>query len=109
MAENATQATATFRVHGSFVLRPRALFVLRGIVSAGAVAIGQRVVRPEGIDATVTGVEAGLANVGGGASQTGLTFRYTSPAQLAQWQALAPAGVELTLSGASAPTKQFGR
>ncbi len=101
MADNAEDATATFQVHGSFVLRSRALFALRGIVTAGSVRAGQRVVDPAGIDATVAGVEAGLSNMYGGARQTALTFRYTSAAQLARWQSLTSEGVVLTLSGAS--------
>ena len=101
MANSPDESTATFQVHGSFVLRPRALFVLRGIVTAGSVRAGQRVVDPAGIDATVVGVEAGLSNMYGGARQTALTFRYTSAAQLARWQSLTSQGVVLTLSGAS--------
>lgn len=101
MADSPEDVTATFQVHGSFVLRPRALLALRGIVTAGSVRAGQRVVDPPGIDATVVGVEAGLSNMYGGARQTALTFRYTSAAQLARWQSLTPEGVVLTLSGAS--------
>ena len=100
MADSKHEATASFHVHGSFVLRSRALFVLRGIVTVGSVRAGQRVVDPPGIDATITGVEAGLSNMYGGARQTALTFRYTSAAQLARWQSLTSEGVVLTLSGA---------
>jgi hypothetical protein len=100
MPESRDGGTASFRVHGSFVLRSRALFVLRGIVTGGSVVVGQRVVQPDGIDAPVMGVEAGLSDMSGGARQTALTFRYTSPAELARWQAAAPEGTVLTLSGA---------
>ena len=101
MADSADETTASFHVHGSFVLRTRGLFVLRGIVTAGSVRAGQRVVEPAGIDATITGIETGLSNMYGGARQTALTFRYTNAAQLARWQSLTPEGVVLTLSGAS--------
>jgi hypothetical protein len=92
------RATANFRIHGAFVLQSRALFVLRGMVTSGAVSIGQHVTHPEGLDAIVAGVEGRLSDPAGGASQTALTFRYSGPAQLARWQTLAREGVELTLS-----------
>jgi hypothetical protein len=100
MPKSPREVTASFQVHGTFVLRSRSLFVLRGIVTAGAVGVGQRVTQPEGFDAAVTGVEARLSDMSGGARQTALTFRYANAAQLARWQALAPEGVVLTLSGA---------
>jgi hypothetical protein len=64
----------------------------------GDVSAGQRVVRPDGIDATVTAVERALSSPTGGGDQTALTFRYTSRAQLAQWQAMLGAGVEVGLA-----------
>ena len=100
MPERTDEGTASFRVHGSFVLRSRALFVLRGIVTAGSVSAGQRVVEPKAIDAPVTGVEAGLSDMSGGERQTALTFRYASPAQLTRWQAATPEGTVLTLARA---------
>jgi hypothetical protein len=109
MADHAEPVTATFRVYGAFVLHPRALFIVRGIVITGTVGIGQRVVLPDGIDAFVTGVEARLGNVGGGASQTALTFRYSTPAQLARWKSLAIEGVELSLSGTPEPPSGPGK
>ena len=90
--------TTSLRVHGSFVLGTRALFIVRGIVTSGEVRAGQRVIHPEGIEAPVTGVELRLSSAAGGADQTALTFRYTSRAQLARWQALTPAGVEISLA-----------
>lgn len=90
--------TARFRVHGSFVLAARALFIVRGVVADGDVRAGQRVVEPDGIDAPVDGVERRLASATGGGDQTALTFRFTSRAQLARWESLARAGVELTLA-----------
>jgi hypothetical protein len=115
MIQNATPDQAPvptrFRVLGTFVLRSRSLFVVRGTVMNGTVRAGQRVVQPEGVDAVVGGVEKGLMNVGGGAEQTALTFRFTSPAQLARWQTLAPTGVELTLEEAppARPIKRDSR
>ena len=78
---------ARFRVLGTFVLGSRSVFAIRGVVIDGEVRAGQRVVRPDGIDAAVTGVERALSSPTGGGDQTALTFRYTSRAQLAQWQA----------------------
>ncbi len=95
--------SASFRVHGTFVLGTRALFIVRGVVAVGAVRAGQRVVHPAGIDAPVTGVEFALLSASGGADQTALTFRYASPAQLARWQALTTTGTELTLDDPTAP------
>jgi hypothetical protein len=89
---------ARFRVLGTFVLGSRSLFAIRGVLIDGDVSAGQRVVRPDGIDATVTAVERALSSPTGGGDQTALTFRYTSRAQLAQWQAMLGAGVELALA-----------
>ena len=94
-----TAGTAgSFRVHGSFVIGARSLFIVRGIIAGGDVRIGQIVVRPEGIDSPVTAVESRLSSVSGGSDQTALMFRYTSRAQLGRWEALARPGVELTLA-----------
>lgn len=89
---------ARFRVLGTFVLGSRSVFAIRGVVIDGEVRAGQRVVRPDGMDAAVAGVERALSSPTGGGDQTALTFRYTSRAQLAQWQAMLGAGVELTLA-----------
>lgn len=101
-------ATTRFRVHGTFVLRSRSLFIARGIVVSGAVRAGQRVVHPEGLDAAVGGVEFALLSASGGAEQTALTFRFSNSAELARWHALVPTGVELTLADAS-PTSTAKR
>jgi hypothetical protein len=103
--------TTRFRVLGTFVLRSRSLFVVRGTVLDGTVRAGQRVVQPEGVDAVVGGVEKGLLNVSGGVEQTALTFRYANSAQLARWEALAATGAELTLdeSPPVSPAKRAGR
>jgi hypothetical protein len=43
-------------------------------------------------------VERALSSPTGGGDQTALTFRYTSRAQLAQWQTMLGAGVEVGLA-----------
>lgn len=90
--------STTFRVHGSFVLGSRSLFVVRGVVITGTLGAGQVVVRPAGLDAPVTGVELRLRNPSGGADESALTFRYANPAQLARWQALVAVDTDLELA-----------
>ena len=85
--------SASFRVHRSFVLQERGLFVLSGEITEGMVQIGMSAVLPgleDAFSARVHGVE--LLE-----GEPALTFSWSKAEKLARWQAIDWSGRELQL------------
>ncbi|MEP7087596.1 MAG: hypothetical protein ABI884_09690 [Gemmatimonadota bacterium] len=96
-ASSTPPPAATFLVRGIFVLGTRSLFIVRGTVTSGTVRARQRVIGLPGMEGEVQSVEANLLDIGGGASQSALTFHYDKQAELARWRSLVAEGALLTL------------
>jgi len=90
-----------FEVHRALTLESRALFVLSGVITEGMVQTGMHATlegEQDTFSAKVHGVEF-LDRVDDGerTDEPALTFSYSSPEQLARWQAIEWAGRTLRL------------
>jgi hypothetical protein len=91
--------SASFRVHRSFALPTRSVFVLAGEITEGMVQIGMRATLRDSADAfsaRVHGVEF-ADRVEGDGSEPALTFSYSKPQKLQRWEAIDWAGKDLDL------------
>lgn len=93
---------AGFRVHGTFTLSSRSMFVVHGEITSGQVRSGMRVQHPAGLDVPVEGIDSVLLSASEGQEESALTFRYGDEAQLERWRGLRLEGQELQLVGPDA-------
>ena len=87
----------TFQVKGVATIRARSMFFCHGDVVGGRVAVGQRVVAPEGLP-RVAAVEYVLLSEPSRHEQPSLGFPFGSEAELANLLRLVPVGAELVLA-----------
>src|SRR5690242_20262765 len=88
-----------FRIASVAVHPSQPQLVVRGVVSAGSARVGQRVVTPAELDASVRGVAGTPPGSDFASTETILTFQYASADQLTAWRTLCVPGRELVLVG----------
>ena len=95
--------TARFLVEAAFPLSSRGVFVVHGQILDGIIRRGQRVQRPQGLDATVDEIGFVLISVNEGRENPSLAFKYQDDAQLARWEGLSLVGQTLLLEDGELP------
>jgi hypothetical protein len=85
-----------FRVAGAFPLPSVGLFAIHGEIVDGIARTGQFASSPSGFQARVHGVE--FVRLADGHEDLALTFLPNGPDEIAAWQSVATAGLELELA-----------
>ena len=103
--------TAVFRVHDTFDLPRRRVFVLRGEILAGTIRTGMLLHMPLNKGFDITAPIAAVESIDGpsfGAATVGLLLSYNDPTERDFFNEWAGAGEEL-LVGDAEPTKSTSR